>query len=428
MGTHVIKMPDIGEGIAEVELVKWYVAVGDEVSEDQTLADVMTDKAMVEIPSPVVGRVVALGGEPGQVLAVGAELIRLEVAGDGNLREASRPAPVAATATPAPKTEAPTPAAAPAPRRAEAELPHDDDRPASRPAPSSPPLASPAVRQHAWDLGIELRFVTGSGQGGRILHGDLEAYVQQRDAGLPPATGGGGLAKRSGEERIPLIGLRRKIAEKMQAAKRHIPHFTYVEEVDVTELEALRATLNQRWQGRRAHLTLLPFLARALVVAVRDFPQMNARFDEESSTVTRYGAVHLGIATQGEQGLAVPVVRHAEALDLWGCAQEVARLATAVRGGKAGRDELSGSTLTISSLGPLGGIASTPIINHPEVAIIGVNRIVERPAFRNGLVVPRKLMNLSASFDHRLIDGQDAASFIQAVRQLLEQPATLFLE
>lgn len=428
MGTHVIKMPDIGEGIAEVELVKWYVAVGDEVSEDQTLADVMTDKAMVEIPSPVVGRVVALGGEPGQVMAVGAELIRLEVAGDGNLREASRPAPVAAAPASAPKAEAPTQAAAPAPRRAEAEVPRDDDRPASRPAPGSPPLASPAVRQHAWDLGIELRFVTGSGQGGRILHGDLEAYVQQRDAGLPPATGGGGLAKRSGEERIPLIGLRRKIAEKMQAAKRHIPHFTYVEEVDVTELEALRATLNQRWQGRRAHLTLLPFLARALVVAVRDFPQMNARFDEESSTVTRYGAVHLGIATQGEQGLAVPVVRHAEALDLWGCAQEVARLATAVRGGKAGRDELSGSTLTISSLGPLGGIASTPIINHPEVAIIGVNRIVERPAFRHGLVVPRKLMNLSASFDHRLIDGQDAASFIQAVRQLLEQPATLFLE
>jgi len=428
MGTHVIKMPDIGEGIAEVELVKWYVAVGDEVSEDQTLADVMTDKAMVEIPSPVVGRVVALGGEPGQVMAVGAELIRLEVAGDGNLREASRPAPVAATAAPAPKAEAPTPEAAPAPRRPEAEVPRDDDRPASRPTPGSPPLASPAVRQHAWDLGIELRFVTGSGHGGRILHGDLEAYVQQRDAGLPPATGSGGLAKRSGEERIPLIGLRRKIAEKMQAAKRHIPHFTYVEEVDVTELEALRATLNQRWQGRRAHLTLLPFLARALVVAVRDFPQMNARFDEESSTVTRYGAVHLGIATQGEQGLAVPVVRHAEALDLWGCAQEVARLATAVRGGKAGRDELSGSTLTISSLGPLGGIASTPIINHPEVAIIGVNRIVERPAFRHGLVVPRKLMNLSASFDHRLIDGQDAASFIQAVRQLLEQPATLFLE
>lgn len=428
MGTHVIKMPDIGEGIAEVELVKWYVAVGDEVGEDQTLADVMTDKAMVEIPSPVVGRVVALGGEPGQVLAVGAELIRLEVAGDGNLREASRLVRMEAAPAPAPKAEAPKPEAAPAPRRPEAELPRDDDRPASRPAPGSPPLASPAVRQHAWDLGIELRFVTGSGHGGRILHGDLEAYVQQRDAGLPPATGGGGLTKRSGEERIPLIGLRRKIAEKMQAAKRHIPHFTYVEEVDVTELEALRATLNQRWQGRRAHLTLLPFLARALVVAVRDFPQMNARFDEETSTVTRYGAVHLGIATQGEQGLAVPVVRHAEALDLWGCAQEVARLATAVRGGKAGRDELSGSTLTISSLGPLGGIASTPIINHPEVAIIGVNRIVERPAFRHGLVVPRKLMNLSASFDHRLIDGQDAASFIQAVRQLLEQPATLFLE
>ncbi|WP_434776375.1 dihydrolipoamide acetyltransferase family protein [Pseudomonas oryzihabitans] len=426
MGTHVIKMPDIGEGIAEVELVKWYVAVGDEVSEDQTLADVMTDKAMVEIPSPVVGRVLALGGEPGQVLAVGAELIRLEVAGDGNQREATRPAPVAST--PAPKVEAPRPAPEPAPPRPALESQREDDRPASRPAPGSAPLASPAVRQHAWDLGIELRFVTGTGQGGRILHGDLEAYVQQRDAGLPPATNGGGLVRRSGEERIPLIGLRRKIAEKMQAAKRHIPHFTYVEELDVTELEALRATLNQRWQGRRAHLTLLPFLARALVVAVRDFPQMNARFDEETSTVTRYGAVHLGIATQGEQGLAVPVVRHAEALDLWGCAQEVARLATAVRSGKAGRDELGGSTLTISSLGPLGGIASTPIINHPEVAIIGVNRIVERPAFRNGLVVPRKLMNLSASFDHRLIDGQDAASFIQAVRQLLEQPATLFLE
>ncbi|KTT43726.1 branched-chain alpha-keto acid dehydrogenase subunit E2 [Pseudomonas oryzihabitans] len=429
MGTHVIKMPDIGEGIAEVELVKWYVAVGDEVSEDQTLADVMTDKAMVEIPSPVVGRVLALGGEPGQVLAVGAELIRLEVAGDGNQREASRPAPAESTPAPAPKAEAPKPEPIPSAVPSHpAPVAQYDDRPAPRPAPGSPPLASPAVRQHAWDLGIELRFVTGSGQGGRILHGDLDAYVQQRDAGLPPSTSGSGLAKRSGEERIPLIGLRRKIAEKMQTAKRHIPHFTYVEELDVTELEALRASLNQRWQGRRAHLTLLPFLARALVVAVRDFPQMNARFDEESSTVTRYGAVHLGIATQGEQGLAVPVVRHAEALDLWGCAQEVARLATAVRAGKASRDELGGSTLTISSLGPLGGIASTPIINHPEVAIIGVNRIVERPAFRNGLVVPRKLMNLSASFDHRLIDGQDAASFIQAVRQLLEQPATLFLE
>lgn len=423
MGIHVIKMPDIGEGIAEVELVKWYVAVGDEVQEDQTLADVMTDKAMVEIPSPVVGRVVALGGEPGQVLAVGAELIRLEVAGDGNQREASGPAPA-----PTPKAEAPEPEPTSPPPRPAPAAQRDDDRPTPRPAPGSPPLASPAVRQHAWDLGIELRFVTGSGHGGRILHGDLDAYVQQRDAGLPPSTGGSGLAKRNGEERIPLIGLRRKIAEKMQTAKRHIPHFTYVEELDVTELEALRASLNQRWQGRRAHLTLLPFLARALVVAVRDFPQMNARFDEESSTVTRYGAVHLGIATQGDQGLAVPVVRHAEALDLWGCAQEVARLATAVRAGKASRDELGGSTLTISSLGPLGGIASTPIINHPEVAIIGVNRIVERPAFRNGLVVPRKLMNLSASFDHRLIDGQDAASFIQAVRQLLEQPATLFLE
>lgn len=428
MGTHVIKMPDIGEGIAEVELVKWYVAVGDEVSEDQTLADVMTDKAMVEIPSPVVGRVLALGGEPGQVMAVGAELIRLEVAGDGNQREASRPAPV--ESAPAPKAEAPKPEPIPSavPSHPAPAAQRDDDRPTPRPTPGSPPLASPAVRQHAWDLGIELRFVTGSGQGGRILHGDLDAYVQQRDAGLPPSTSGSGLAKRNGEERLPLIGLRRKIAEKMQTAKRHIPHFTYVEELDVTELEALRASLNQRWQGRRAHLTLLPFLARALVVAVRDFPQMNARFDEESSTVTRYGAVHLGIATQGDQGLAVPVVRHAEALDLWGCAQEVARLATAVRAGKASRDELGGSTLTISSLGPLGGIASTPIINHPEVAIIGVNRIVERPAFRNGLVVPRKLMNLSASFDHRLIDGQDAASFIQAVRQLLEQPATLFLE
>jgi 2-oxoisovalerate dehydrogenase E2 component (dihydrolipoyl transacylase) len=277
-------------------------------------------------------------------------------------------------------------------------------------------------------MGIELRFVHGTGEAGRILHADLDAYAQTR--GTPSSTiqARSGYAERLDETAVPVIGMRRAIARKMQEAKRRIPHFSYVEEIDVTEVEDLRAQLNKRWSETRGRLTMLPLLIRAMVIALRDFPQINARFDDEAGVVTRYGAVHIGVATQTEAGLTVPVLRHAEARDVWSIAAEIVRLAEAVRSGKASRDELTGSTITISSLGALGGIVSTPVINHPEVGIVGVNRMVERPMIRNGAVVARKMMNLSSSFDHRVVDGMDAAEFIQSVRALLEQPALLFVE
>ena len=422
MGTHVIKMPDIGEGIAQVELVEWFVKVGDTITEDQVVADVMTDKATVEIPSPVSGKVLALGGQPGEVMAVGSELIRIEVEGAGNHQEsASKPAPVVA--------------AAPEPKPAPVEVPAAKPQVAAAPVESAPivprganekPLASPAVRKRAWDAGIELRYVHGSGPAGRILHEDLDAFLTQPTRSSHGAPSG--YAKREDSEQIPVIGLRRKIAQRMQDAKRRVAHFSYVEEIDVTALEALRQQLNSKHGDSRGKLTLLPFLVRALVVALRDFPQINATYDDEAQVITRHGAVHVGIATQGDNGLMVPVVRHAEAASLWANASEIARLAHAARNNKASREELSGSTITLTSLGALGGIVSTPVVNTPEVAIVGVNRMVERPMVINGQIVIRKMMNLSSSFDHRVVDGMDAAQFIQAVRGLLEQPASLFVE
>ncbi|CAD5109006.1 dihydrolipoamide acetyltransferase family protein [Zestomonas carbonaria] len=423
MGIHVIKMPDIGEGIAEVELVEWHVQVGDEVHEDQVLAEVMTDKATVEIPSPVAGRILALGGAPGQVMPVGGELIRLEVEGAGNAKDAPPAEPVAAPVASQPVEEKPR--ERPAEPRSATPAPAPAPAPVARRAPGEKPLASPAVRQRARDLGIELQFVQGSGPAGRILHEDLDTWLTHGGSAAPVASG---YSARNDEQQIPVIGLRRQIARKMAEAKRRIPHFSYVEEIDVTDLEALRVHLNGKHGAQRGKLTLLPFLVRALVVALREFPQLNARYDDEAEVITRYGAVHVGIATQSDNGLMVPVLRHAESRDLWGNASEVARLAEAARGGKATRDELSGSTITLSSLGALGGIVSTPVINHPEVAIVGVNRIVERPMVVGGQIVVRKMMNLSSSFDHRVVDGMDAAAFIQAVRSLLEHPATLFLE
>jgi 2-oxoisovalerate dehydrogenase E2 component (dihydrolipoyl transacylase) len=295
-------------------------------------------------------------------------------------------------------------------------------------APGERPLASPAVRQRAWELGIELQFVHGSGPAGRITHQDVDVYLASRGQAVASAGLRAVYAERHDEEAVPMVGLRRRIAQKMAEAKRRIPHFSYVEEIDVTELEALRAQLNQRHAADRGRLTLLPLIARAVVLALRDFPRLNARFDDEADIVTQYGAVHLGIAAQTDAGLMVPVIRHAEARDPWGLASEIGRLAEAARSGSAMREELSGSTITISSLGPLGGIASTPVINHPEVAIVGVNRIVERLALRGGTIVARQVMNLSSSFDHRVIDGMDAARFIQAVRATLETPAFLFVE
>ncbi|PZW90454.1 branched-chain alpha-keto acid dehydrogenase E2 component [Pseudomonas sp. 478] len=423
MGTHVIKMPDIGEGIAEVELSQWHVKVGDMVVEDQVLADVMTDKAMVDIPSPVNGKVIALGGQPGEVMAVGSILISIEVEGAGNVKESAQSAPVreAPVATPiVAATVESKPVAAAAPRAAICQGPmvarEADER----------PLASPAVRKHALDLGIQLRLVRGTGPAGRVLHEDLESYLAQGQQ--PQSTAVAAYAQRNDEEQIPVIGMRRKIAQRMQDATQRAAHFSYVEEIDVTAVEELRAHLNEKHGATRGKLTLLPFLVRALVVALRDFPQINARYDDEAQVITRLGAVHVGIATQAEIGLMVPVVRHAETRSLWDSAQEISRLATAARNGKASRDELSGSTITLTSLGALGGIVSTPVLNLPEVAIVGVNKIVERPMVVKGQIVIRKMMNLSSSFDHRVVDGMDAAQFIQAIRGLLEQPATLFVE
>ncbi|RQR35324.1 dihydrolipoamide acetyltransferase family protein [Burkholderia sp. Bp9142] len=453
MGIHVIKMPDIGEGIAEVELVAWHVQPGQVIAEDQPLADVMTDKAAVEIPSPVAGKVLELGGRIGEMMAVGSELIRLEVEGDGNLKPGAKARDAGADATPRPAAvDAPAKAsrvtepaetadaeahepskakrhaadrAPAAPRRAE----HAEHAlpPRAALAPGERPLASPAVRQRAWDMGIELRYVRGTGEAGRILHADLDAYARTGGAAAR-GSHAHGYDERNDETEVPVIGLRRAIARKMQEAKRRIPHFSYVEEIDVTELESLRAELNRRHGDSRGRLTPLPLLIRAIVIALRDFPQINARYDDEAGVVTQYGAVHMGVATQTDGGLTVPVLRHAEARDVWSISAEIARLADAVRANRAQRDELIGSTITISSLGALGGIVSTPVINHPEVGIVGVNRIVERPMIRDGAIVARKMMNLSSSFDHRVVDGADAAEFIQAVRGLLERPALLFAE
>ncbi|MBV6287981.1 dihydrolipoamide acetyltransferase family protein [Pseudomonas aegrilactucae] len=423
MGTHVIKMPDIGEGIAQVELVEWFVKVGDTVTEDQVVADVMTDKATVEIPSPVSGKVLALGGQPGEVMAVGSELIRIEVEGTGNHQEGTaKPAQAVQAPVLASKPEAPQahPVAA---MSASAAQPQATIVPRGA---NERPLASPAVRKRALDAGIELRYVHGSGPAGRILHDDLDAFLAQPSVSSTSTPGGYG--KRTDAEQIPVIGLRRKIAQRMQDAKRRVAHFSYVEEIDVTALEELRVHLNKKHGESRGKLTLLPFLVRAMVIAAREFPQINATYDDEAQLITRHGAVHVGIATQGDNGLMVPVLRHAEAGSLWSNAGEIARVANAARNNKASREELSGSTITLTSLGALGGIVSTPVVNTPEVAIVGVNRIVERPMVVNSQIVVRKMMNLSSSFDHRVVDGMDAALFIQAIRGLLEQPASLFVE
>jgi 2-oxoisovalerate dehydrogenase E2 component (dihydrolipoyl transacylase) len=442
VSAYVIKVPDLGEGIAEIELVGWHVKPGDAVAEDQVLAEVMTDKATVEIPSSVAGHVLELGGAVGDMLAVGADLIRIELAEGAVV--AATPTPAAAATGGPPATASPATAPLPA-RTAAAPAPSPPAVPpqAAAPAivaPSAPrerPIASPALRARAWELGVDLPAVSASGPGGRVLQSDLDAFVASRGQAarllpppLPPSlppwhadTPGSSAAH---AEKI--VGLRRKIAQKMQEAKRRIPHFTYVEEVDVGELEALRASLNEKWGVARGRLTLLAFLIRALVLAARDVPQVNARFDDEAGVITRYDAVHVGIATQTGNGLMVPVLRDAQARDLWSNAAEVVRLSEAARNGKVVRDELVGSTITITSLGHLGGIMSTPVINHPEVAIVGVNRIAQRPAIREGAVVSRPLMNLSSSFDHRVVDGAQAAAFVQLLRSHLEHPAMLFIE
>ncbi|MBY3156057.1 2-oxo acid dehydrogenase subunit E2 [Rhizobium laguerreae] len=408
MGEFIIKMPDVGEGVAEAEIVEWHVKTGDPVREDMVIAAVMTDKATVEIPSPVSGTVTWLAGEVGDRIAVKAPLVRIETAGD--VGEAQ---PVGISQTPiaeTPKAEIAKPAPA---------------APTPAPAPAEKPLAAPSVRLFARESGVDLRQVQATGPAGRILREDIEQFLTH---GTAPATAKNGFVRKTATEEIKLTGLRRRIAEKMLLSASRIPHITYVEEVDMSALEELRATMNGDRKPDHPKLTVLPFLMRALVKAISEQPDVNATFDDDAGIITRYSAVHIGIATQTPAGLTVPVVRHAEARGIWDCAAEMNRLAEAARSGTATRDELSGSTITISSLGALGGIVSTPIINHPEVAIIGVNKIATRPVWDGAQFVPRKMMNLSSSFDHRIIDGWDAANFVQRIRTLIETPALIFIE
>jgi 2-oxoisovalerate dehydrogenase E2 component (dihydrolipoyl transacylase) len=474
MGQFVFKLPDVGEGTAEAEIVTWHVRVGDVIKEDAPLVDVMTDKATVEMTSPVGGKVISIHGEPGDMAPVGGPIAVFEVEGEGEeappppksngaATAAKTPEADGLTATPAKSEPKQAPPSAPAEKpkiKAQAGATWSEEQvqaamqgAAPRAVPSAatptsatpkasqavakpaarepsvrehgPTTASPAVRARAQKLGIDLGAIRGTGPEGRITHDDLDAM-------LVPTTGarraGSALAERNGIEPVKVIGLRRKIAEKMQDAKRRIPHFAYVEECDLTELEDLRAHLNATKRSDQPKLTLLPFLMRALVLALPDFPQINARFDDDNGVVYRHDNVDIGIATQTDNGLIVPVVRHAEARDVWDSATEVSRLAKAVRNNSATKEELSGSTITITSLGALGGIVTTPVINHPEVAIIGVNKLVERPAVKNGQIVVRKMMNISSSFDHRVVDGYDAAAFIQRVKGMLEHPAALFIE
>ncbi len=429
MARFTFKLPDIGEGISEAEIVAWHVAVGDRVEEDQQIADMMTDKATVEMESPVSGTVIELAGEVGDQVAIGAALVVIETEGDVSAEEAPALAPVttelkAAPATPA-QAEVAEQFVAENPRAAPVEPAPVAPAPTVAPTPPhhiAPVLASPAVRARAADLGIDLADVKTDGD--RVRHADLDAYLRY---GSGEGYHAPHASRARADEPIKVIGMRRKIAENMQAAKRHIPHFTYVDEIDVTALEAMRADLNDH-RGTRPKLTMLPLLIAAICKAIPDFPMINARYDDEGGVVTRHGAVHLGMATQTPAGLMVPVIRDAQDRNVWQLASEVGRLAEAARTGKAKVEELSGSTLTITSLGPLGGIATTPVINRPEVAIIGPNKIVERPVFVGDEIVRAKLMNLSISCDHRVVDGWDAASFVQLLKNYLETPVLLFAD
>ena len=466
MARFTFKLPDIGEGIAEAEIVAWHVKVGDRVEEDQGLADMMTDKATVEMESPVAGTVVALAGEVGDQVSIGAALVVIETdavegevevpaetkaeeveeqievetpgtatppspqGGEGRgegLPQAEAPvadAPVAA----GPKTKTAPPAAAPLPDQHRVNgAPHRSGHAGGMTDPMLPTgerektLASPAVRDRARALGVDLAHVKAA-EGDRIRHADLDAFLRY-------GSGQGYHAPHASnarpDESIKVIGMRRRIAENMAAAKRAIPHFTYVDEIDVTALEAMRADLNDN-RGSRPKLTMLPLLIVAICKSIPQFPMINARYDDEAGVVTRHGAIHLGMATQTDAGLMVPVIRDAQDRNVWQLATEIARLAEAARTGKAKVEELSGSTLTVTSLGPLGGIATTPVINRPEVAIIGPNKIVERPIFQGDEIVRAKLMNLSISCDHRVVDGWDAASYVQELKKYLETPVLLF--
>jgi len=446
MSNYLIEVPDIGEGIAEVELVEWSASVGQKVEEDDVICVVMTDKATVEIPSPVDGEITWQACEPGDMIAVGAEFVKLQVEGEGNYvegqanvakapelqdtstttsvalpQQAEKPDDVEKQREKTPSdTEYKTPLASnvfqAAPTRHSSGAPRPE---------GEKPLASPAVRRRAMEAGIKLNYVAGSGPAGLVTHEDLDAYIRGESSSVVSQSQSG-LADHSIEE-VKVIGLRRKIAAIMQDTMQRIPHFTYVEEIDVSELERLRSKLNKEKDEEQPKLTMLPFFIKAVVIALRDFPEMNAKFDDNKNIVYRYGGVHVGIATQTDSGLVVPVLRHAETHDLWQSANEIKRLSGAARGGTAKPEELSGSSITISSLGPLGGVVTTPVINSPEVAILGINKVSKRPVWQDGGFVPKDMMNISSSFDHRIIDGWEATLFIQRIKSLLESPATLFM-
>ena len=430
MGKFEFKLPDIGEGVVEGEIVEWMVAVGDTVKEDDPILSVMTDKATVEIPAPCDGVVASIVGEAGDILPVGGVCIVFDVDGEGNASEASEATePVAEKDEPA-EEKAPVEekaAAPPAP-----ELPPVAAQPAAAlvaRAAGTKALASPAVRQRARAANIDLQLVAGSGPAGRISHADLDRHIAGGAAAATPSMPMGGVAKvaRNGTEDIKVIGLRRKIADGMMSSYSTIPHFSYFEEVDVTELEALRQHLNATRPEGAPKLTYLPFIMQALVKALAQRPECNAVYDDEAGVVTRHEAINLGIATQTDRGLYVPVVKHVEAMDIWQSAAEMGRVTQATRDGKAGVDDLTGSTFTITSLGRLGGLGATPIINKPEVGILGVHNAKDRAVVHNGHVVVRRIMNLSSSWDHRVVDGHDGASLVQLVKSYLEHPATIFM-
>ena len=426
MTRYVFKMPDLGEGTVEAEVVAWHIRVGDMVQEDQVMAEVMTDKAAVEVPAPVSGKVVAINGQPGDMVRVGSELVVFETAAADD--DVVAPAPSVAAPAPTNLAEVKKPEPSPAPGATAPAPAGELEREAGEA--TGRVKASPATRRKAREAGIDLRQVPGSGPSGRIMPKDFQAVMSRA---APTGKNGGSAAapsllrQRTGIEEVKVIGVRRVIAQRMTDAARTIPHFSYVEEIDVTELESLRAHLNSKAPQGTPSLTYLPFLAAALARVLEEFPQCNAHYDAERNVLIRHRPVHLGVATQTPDGLKVPVVRHAEARTLWDLSDEIRRVSEAAKGGKASREELSGSTITITSLGRMGGIVSTPIINAPEMGIIGVNKAIDRPVVLDGAIAIRRIMNLSSSFDHRFVDGYDAAAMILALKDLLEHPATIFI-
>ena len=421
MGIFAFKLPDIGEGVVEGEVVEWMVSVGDTVKEDDPILSVMTDKATVEIPSPTDGVVKSIVGEPGTILAVGQVCIEFETDGEGT------PAPIEEKVEEKPDPVAkpdPEPATEPAPEPVSKPAPAAKPTPVVTAAPGARPLASPAVRQRARESGIDLAGVSGSGPAGRITHSDLDTW---KDAGSPVAAAGPMRTALTGVTEVPVIGLRRKIAESMTASYSTIPHFSYFEEVDITDLETLRVHLNASRTDGQPKLTYLPFIMQGLVKALGENPVCNALYDDEKGVVARHDAIHLGIATQTDRGLYVPVVKHVEAQDVWTSATEMQRVSQAARDGTASLDELTGSTFTITSLGRMGGLGATPIINKPEVGILGVHNAVDTPVVRNGQIVIRKMLRLSSSWDHRVGDGWYGAVLVQRLKTLLENPASIFM-